>query len=177
MTDQIYRVNTTGEFLSEYREKCSIIRRHNPSAEIPPETDGINALLAVREMVRKIEFPAAPGPTPADRLRAEVSTLQTAVAGEISNAVRLGIVKQEDFFFPDESLPWLERKSKLLAMRSRVYEAKRLHDMPPEMRARYALIEVQNLKGEVGELRASLRDAMARIGALEQERASDALRN
>ena len=165
--DQIYRVNTTGEYLAEYREKVAIIRRHNPAAEIPPETDGINALRTVREMVRKIENPTEPGLTPADRLRHEVNALQTQVSNELADAARRGIVEQKDFEFPDEDLPILVRKSKLIAMRSGIFAAKEKHAMPAEIRVKVLEREFQTFKLEIA----------ARIGALEQERANESLRD
>ena len=157
--EQIYRVNTTGEFLSEYREKVRVIRAHNPEAEIPPETLGINALHAVREMVRKIENPDAPRLTPADNLRIEVNALQTEVANDLAYYVQRGIVDRKDFPFPDEDQPMLARKNKLLALKSRIHEAKDAHHLPAE--AKVKILE--------REFRAFKLETTARIHALEQE--------
>jgi hypothetical protein len=178
------------DFLQQYRSIVSQIRaieqsrneelpagQKRPPMALPDEHKGIAALNTVRDILFKLQHPAAKPPTAADRQRIDVNKLQNETAVRLSDHVRLGIVSYDDFQFPSEDLPTQERIRGLNGINARLQRAWELHHMSPENRAKLAMIEIETLNGELREIRASLTDALARIGGLEQERASEALRD
>jgi hypothetical protein len=84
-----------GDYLTEYREKVSQIRKLKPNADIPPETKGIAALLAVRDMLHKLQNPPEPPPTKNQLDWMQANKLQTELANKVGRCQQRGITLPE----------------------------------------------------------------------------------
>jgi hypothetical protein len=157
-----------GDFLTEYRELSSQIRkiererdpnRKRPPMELPEPKD-IRALMAVKEILYKLQNPPLAPPTEADKVWTEGHRLHNEVAVLLDRHATAGVVKREDFEFPTvgES-SWI---AKLHDMKASIDHAVREHNLPPHVKTRRA-------QEKADELEIKLNDALLRLSALEQE--------
>ena len=166
-------VETTGigiSFVHSIREMTGKIRKLDPKAGIP-EGETWENYEVLREMLYKLEHPAPAALTDADREWMAANTLQNDLAQRLGEYVKRGIVRAEDFPFPDDE--GRVRYQKLRAFSARLEEAKAEHTLTPDARSKRTEREFREFKAEAlqasNEMATKLADVIGRIHTLEQE--------